>query len=103
MPAAEIDPFHPVEISARISLQPLPAFAPARRILLAQCVEMQPLDAFQQICPEIVLRHAQPGAAATGIIDAVLLGGIFRIDPDAALLYRLQAPGPCTFPTGRRN
>ena len=72
MSAAEIEPLHLRQIRTEFLLECAECRNEIIGILLAEGMEVQSLNTFQQLGAEIRLCHPEPRAGCAGIIDCVV-------------------------------
>ena len=76
MAAPKIQPLHLGKPGAEFLLHHRHRFYQGGGVLLAQGMEMKPLNPVQQIGAEFFQGDSQPGAGRTGIVNSVILGGV---------------------------
>ena len=99
MSAAHVQPLHPGQHVAEAAFHRLQGRFQGVGVLLAQRMEMQAVQQFQQFFRHFpdpgFPRHAQAAALRAGIVDFVpLLGGAFRIDPQPDAFSAVFRPFP---------
>ena len=84
VPAAEVDPLQAGEVVAEALLEGRQGRLQVVAVLLAEGVEVQPLEPLHDLRGEVGRPCAEPGARRAGVIERHRTGGVLRIDPHAA-------------------
>ncbi|MNR20360.1 hypothetical protein D3C85_1371960 [compost metagenome] len=100
MTAAEIEPFHAMQVLSELLFNHLECTLQRIRVLFAHRMEMQSVNAVQLFRPEIRQRDTHAGVVVTRIVQRHFDLGVLRIDADAAAdrfgrtLNPVLEPGP---------
>ena len=87
MAAAEVHPFHLIQVPPELLFKCFRSFFQIVGILFAKSVKMQTVQERQEPLVKIFFRRPQAGARGTGIVDSMaFLGRALRIDPKTHLL-----------------
>ena len=102
--AAKVEPLHALHVLAEALFKRCDCAYQIVCVLLAQGVEVQAVDAGQQLGLEIFLRDAQTGVWAAGVVDCVLggLGRALRVDAQAAAFASRTRKAAIGLPLGER-
>ena len=84
MPAAEVQPLHPIEIFSKLLLDSFKRGGKRIRPLLAERMEVKSVDSLKQVRTKVRNLYPEPRVRRTGVVDRMLLRRALGIDADAA-------------------
>ena len=82
--SAEVQPLHSIEVFAELLLHSFKRCCECVRPLLAERMEVQPVESRKQILPKVCNLHPETRTGCTRVIDRMFLRRTLRVDPHAA-------------------